>query len=190
MKNITIKISGKNSVQKQAIVDLIINNRLIENFRFSDTNYDLQIVVENSQIILQSAGKIKFADIILKKPVLANEMIEKIQHIISSSKKELANILQIKNAMIDVKNQTITLKNIDKKINLTEKEIQILTALYDAENHVIDKKELLECVWGYSDKIDTHTLESHIYKLRQKIEKDATNPQIILTEKNAYKLVV
>lgn len=59
-----------------------------------------------------------------------------------------------------------------KVISLTEKETSIIQLLYDAQPNAVDKKELLEQVWGYSEAVDTHTLETHIYRLRQKFGDD------------------
>ena len=76
-----------------------------------------------------------------------------------------------------------------KKIRLTEKETAILKYLYRAGNKVIGRETLLGEVWGYNAGVTTHTLETHIYRLRQKIERDAANPGILVTEAGGYKLV-
>ena len=77
----------------------------------------------------------------------------------------------------------------DRKIRLTEKETAIIRYLYRADRRVVTRDVLLEEVWGYNSGVTTHTLETHIYRLRQKIEKDAANPEILVTEAGGYKLV-
>ena len=63
-----------------------------------------------------------------------------------------------------------------KKVRLTEKETAILRFLYRAGQLPVSRETLLQEVWGYNSGVTTHTLETHIYRLRQKIEKDAANP--------------
>ncbi len=75
------------------------------------------------------------------------------------------------------------------KVRLTEKETSILKFLYRAGDKVITRDVLLHEVWGYNAGITTHTLETHIYRLRQKIEKDPANAQLLITEGGGYKLV-
>ncbi|MCB1440271.1 MAG: response regulator transcription factor [Nitratireductor sp.] len=75
------------------------------------------------------------------------------------------------------------------KIRLTEKETAIMKYLYRAEQKVIGRDELLEQVWGYNSGVTTHTLETHIYRLRQKVERDPSNARLLVTEGGGYKLV-
>jgi DNA-binding response OmpR family regulator len=75
------------------------------------------------------------------------------------------------------------------KMSLTEKETAILRFLYRAGLRPISREVLLQEVWGYNSGVTTHTLETHIYRLRQKIEKDAASPEILVTEAGGYKLV-
>ena len=75
------------------------------------------------------------------------------------------------------------------KIRLTEKETSILKYLFRAGEQVVSRDILLHEVWGYNTGVTTHTLETHIYRLRQKIEKDPSNAQILVTETGGYKLV-
>ncbi|MEM0899981.1 MAG: response regulator transcription factor [Pseudomonadota bacterium] len=74
------------------------------------------------------------------------------------------------------------------KTRLTEKEAAIIKFLYRADQKVVTRDTLLEEVWGYNSGVTTHTLETHIYRLRQKIEKDPSNASIIVTESGGYKL--
>ena len=76
----------------------------------------------------------------------------------------------------------------DRKIRLTEKETNILKFLYRSSEGGVARDVLLHEVWGYNAGVTTHTLETHIYRLRQKIEPDPSNAQILLTESGGYKL--
>lgn len=75
------------------------------------------------------------------------------------------------------------------KVRLTEKETAILRFLYRAGQRVIGRDVLLQEVWGYNANVTTHTLETHIYRLRQKIESDPARAKILVTESGGYKLV-
>ena len=75
------------------------------------------------------------------------------------------------------------------KVRLTEKESSILRYLYRAGQRPVSREKLLQEVWGYNSGVTTHTLETHIYRLRQKIERDAAAPALLLTEASGYKLV-
>lgn len=74
------------------------------------------------------------------------------------------------------------------RIKLTEKESAILTYLYRAEQNIVSRDVLLREIWGYRLSVTTHTLETHIYRLRQKIELDPSHPEFLLTERGGYKL--
>jgi len=75
------------------------------------------------------------------------------------------------------------------KVRLTEKETAILRYLYRAGQRPVSREVLLQEVWGYNSGVTTHTLETHIYRLRQKVEKDASAPAILVTEGGGYKLM-
>lgn len=75
-----------------------------------------------------------------------------------------------------------------KKVRLTEKETNILKYLYRAGDKPVSREELLAEVWGYNAGVTTHTLETHIYRLRQKIEPEASGVKLLLTEAGGYRL--
>jgi len=85
--------------------------------------------------------------------------------------------------------QKIMVTDDGDKVRLTEKETSILKYLYRADQKVITRNVLLEEVWGYNSGVTTHTLETHIYRLRQKVEKDPSNATLLVTESGGYKLV-
>jgi DNA-binding response OmpR family regulator len=75
-----------------------------------------------------------------------------------------------------------------KKIRLTEKETNILKYLYRANGKPVTREELLTEVWGYNAGVTTHTLETHVYRLRQKIEPDPANARLLMTDAGGYRL--
>ena len=75
------------------------------------------------------------------------------------------------------------------KLRLTEKEAAILRFLHRAEQQPVPRETLLKHVWGYNSGVTTHTLETHIYRLRQKIEANPAEAQLLVTEGGGYKLV-
>jgi DNA-binding response OmpR family regulator len=81
--------------------------------------------------------------------------------------------------LIDAKN---------KKVRLTEKETNILKFLYRSGSTVVARDVLLHEVWGYNAGVTTHTLETHIYRLRQKIEPDPSQARLLVTESGGYRL--
>ena len=84
----------------------------------------------------------------------------------------------------------ILLTKDNKKIRLTEKETNILKFLYRATNEVVPRDTLLHEVWEYNAGVTTHTLETHIYRLRQKIEPNPSNASLLVTENGGYRLAV
>ena len=76
----------------------------------------------------------------------------------------------------------------NKKVRLTDKEAAILKFLYRTGDKVVSRDVLLDEVWGYNAGVTTHTLETHVYRLRQKIEQDPSNAKILLTEPGGYRL--
>jgi DNA-binding response OmpR family regulator len=83
----------------------------------------------------------------------------------------------------------LIIEETDRKICLTEKETAILKYLYRAGSRVISRDILLGEVWGYNAGVTTHTLETHVYRLRQKIEPDPSNATLLVTEPGGYRLV-
>ena len=76
----------------------------------------------------------------------------------------------------------------NKRVRLTDKEVGVLKYLYRAGAASVSRKALLNEVWGYNAGVDTHTLETHIYRLRQKIEPDPANCRLLLTVDGGYRL--
>lgn len=75
------------------------------------------------------------------------------------------------------------------EVRLTDKEAAILKALHRAGGRVVTRETLLDEVWGYNSGITTHTLETHIYRLRQKLEPSTNDPSFLLTDQGGYRLI-
>lgn len=71
-------------------------------------------------------------------------------------------------------------------VRLTEKEVALLVLLYEANGEAVSRETLLEQIWRYAENVETHTLETHIYRLRQKIEQDPAEPKILQTSDQGY----
>jgi len=84
--------------------------------------------------------------------------------------------------------QSLGARETGRVIHLTHRERDILWALMKSDDGYTEKTELLRAVWGYRDDLETHTLETHIYRLRQKIEADPADPALLLTREHGYQL--
>ena len=105
----------------------------------------------------------------------------------SVQKQQLTEV-KIGKYILDPKNSSLTIENKIRAVRLTEKEQDILLYLYHNKDKSIDRQTLLDHVWGYVDGVETHTLETHIYRLRQKIEEDPSNPDFLMTNDDGYYL--
>ena len=95
--------------------------------------------------------------------------------------------IEIDDAVLDTHLGVFTPKG-KEGITLTEKEVEILLYLHQQGGTVVSKEELLDAVWNYAKTVETHTLETHIYRLRQKIEDDPSQPKYLKTEEKGYRL--
>ncbi len=160
---------------------------------------DDEFVIDNLQLILEfkviflinsniKKAKIeKYAGemIMFNTPLKLNEMFLGVSHRLQQIASQTARRLKFKNFIYDPVMRT--LYNDDLHIRFTEKESQIFMCLYNNNGIYITKKNLLKQVWSYNEDIDTHTLETHIYSLRKKIEKKLyLKDLIIFTDNKGY----
>ncbi len=122
----------------------------------------------------------------LAAPVKASQLIAILQNA-HKADGGASNILKIGSHTLDTRESLWSTPG-EGPIRLTEKEVAILSHLAELKGSTISKEDLLSCVWDYAQGVETHTLETHIYRLRQKIENDPSKPKIILTMDDGYAL--
>ena len=129
---------------------------------------------------------------------LVNELLIKpfrLRDLLNSLRTQLREFEQSENAIFSI--DQFTFKPMQKllvdkegtKVHLTEKEIAILKYLYYAGYKVVSREQILVEVWGYNAEVTPHTLETHIYRLRKKIESDPSSASILVTESGGYRLI-
>jgi DNA-binding response OmpR family regulator len=148
--------------------------------------------------IIMLTGNVSDADMILGLDAGANDYVTKpfkFAVLLARIRAQLRQHEQSEDAVFTIGPYTfkpaskLLINEKGSKIRLTEKETSILKYLYRSGEKVIGRDVLLHEVWGYNAGVTTHTLETHIYRLRQKIEKDPSNAEILVTETGGYKLV-
>tara|TARA_B100001996_G_scaffold39443_1_gene28834 strand:- start:205 stop:783 length:579 start_codon:yes stop_codon:yes gene_type:complete len=175
-----------------------ILNEIKENFNFNfdlykldkkkDLNHINELSYGNFLIVTSFDDKDNFLNNVLvidNLPLKINEIVEKLN--INFLKKKFNNQSEIKinNFELDINSRTIS--NSGKKIKLTEREIEIILYLKNSkESQPIEN--LQKEVWGHNSNLETHTVETHIYRLRKKIYETFKNNDFIISTKNGYKL--
>ena len=152
-------------------------------------------IAQNSDASLIVIGEntLKAADIYMnfQRPFRIGALGDAIARCARNSKRATAECpIAFGDWSLDLLYNTLSRGNDKGDVRLTEKEKDILVFLLDAGGEPIARDYLLEKVWGYKEGIETHTLETHIYRLRQKIEEDPSNPSMLMTCEEGYRLKI
>lgn len=140
-------------------------------------------------VIMDNAGLITLCDASQKvvakfpKPLALAQLISALQGVLCRDEDSIF----LAGFAFALDRREITNANSSTAVSLTEKEALIIAALLAQQKDGISKEELLQTVWGYSQEVLTNTLETHIYRLRQKLQKNNINWQIVV-EANFYKI--
>ena len=179
---------------KLTAVDNEINSNLLDRYDilfchqdFLKNNTSLEILKKTNKIkiLVCNSEKVKF-DMFTDKlflPVKLEEINNIIENTIARKKFSTNSSIKVKNYILD-KNEKKLLKD-KNHILLTEKEIQLLE-LFLKYNKPLSKNKILDEVWKYSEEADTHTVETHIYRLRKKIKDTFNDQDFIKSEKKGY----
>ena len=140
----------------------------------------------NSLIITQKAAIDKSNQIILNQlPIKISKLFEKINIEFLKLQFNEKSKIDIGKYKIDLNSRYITYN--DQKLKLTEKEADIIIYLYKS-NSPVKINQLQKEVWGFKSKLETHTVETHIYRLRKKILEIFKDNDFIISKKNGYKI--
>ena len=146
----------------------------------------IMLINQNSNLDIPDNQNHK-ADEYIIKPFRYMELLKSIETHLNRFKKSENTQYSIGNYIFKP-NSKILESNKNRSIRLTEKENNILKFLYKNLGNTVSRETLLHEVWGYNSKVTTHTLETHIYRLRQKIEDNPSNACFLITEHGGYKL--
>ena len=166
-------------------VDLDLNFKIT----FADTEKSLNDILKNLNNYLIISNKkhlnINNQFVLDKLPINIFKLIEKINIEFLKLQFNSQSKLKVNNYTIDLNSREMLINH--NKLKLTEKEINTITYLSKSEKPVsID--ELQEKVWSYQSDIETHTVETHIYRLRKKILNTFNDKDFIISEKNGYQI--
>lgn len=164
-------------------MDLVIIDEDIEEVKkIKEQNKEIPIILLSSQ-----REVLEQADIVIKKPFKLNKFLLDFKEGTLLPKVRRKECISFKEYNLYPAKKEIEIQTTGKTIKLTEKEVIILKYLYQMSPESASKEDLLENVWEYCADVTTHTIETHIYRLRQKVEQEGGS-QLILTENNGYRL--
>ena len=146
---------------------------------------NLVLTLQNHLIVTSKEISNKNQYIINKLPIKFSKLVENINIKFLKNKFVHQSKIEIKNYLIDLNSREISLNDISLK--LTEKEINTIIYLSN-EKKPISIQELQTKVWGYQSGMETHTVETHIYRLRKKILKTFNDENLLLSKKNGYQI--
>ena len=170
-----------------------------------DSQADIIVIDENIKLLENNAAKDNKAPVILlsgfgetlegigvsqviEKPFFLSSFLDSIKASIHIFENSADGALEFNQYILyPIRKEIMNLRN-NELIKLTEKEVSIIKYLYKNKDKIISKSDLMKEVWGYALDVATHTVETHIYRLRQKVEHDNPSAQLILTEDGGYLL--
>ena len=169
-----------------SILDEIKNN-LNFNIKHYKNEQFREDFSKKNMVVITELKKIKFENQIKVEefPINIQKLIEIINVQFLKNKFNQQNSLKVGEYFLNLNSRTIS--HLDKTLSLTEKEIKIITFLKNLKKPVSVEKLQSE-VWGYRSKLETHTVETHVYRLRKKIEKNFDDKSFIMSLKNGYKI--
>ena len=124
----------------------------------------------------------------ISKPFSLSLFLDNLKASINKFENSAEGVLEFNRYVLyPIRKEILNLRN-NETTKLTEKEVSIIKYLYKNKDKIVGKQDLMQEVWGYVADVATHTVETHIYRLRQKVEHDNPSAQLILTSDGGYQL--
>lgn len=173
---------NQNTVFDIAILD---GNELLSEFRIQHPKVPALILEpsDSNQIIENNL------DVFIFKPIVLPDILNQIKSLINVFKNSSDGFLSFGDYELHPVDKEVLNLTTQQVTKLTEREVSIIQYLYKSQNKFVSKQELLENVWEYNSDVSTHTIETHIYRLRKKIESTPQHHPIISAEDGNYKLI-
>ena len=195
-----ILILSENEVLKSDLSDQIKHH--VPDFEITENKEDADILVVDEKIslikTLEKNAPIVFlskedndnikAHAIIQKPFLLSNFLDTVKASINIFENSDDGNLEFNKYVLYLSRKEILNKRNKSITKLTEKEVSIIKYLYKNAGKIVSKNDLMQEVWEYSADVATHTVETHIYRLRQKVEQDNIDNQIIITSEGGYQL--
>ena len=179
--NLDLRLANKNDLHKNKKSILITDSEFVAKESSHVIKFDSIFIINcNGETI--EMDKFNSRIIVISIPMQIRDLFQQVSISLDQIDSQIARKLNFKNFTYDPSMRTLSNDNLYLKF--TEKESQIFNSLIDNANTHISKKNLLKKVWSYNDDIDTHTLETHIYSLRKKIEKNLLLKDLIIFVEN------
>ncbi len=145
---------------------------------------------EGVNIISDASDMADSAVIHVSYPIRLGGLIDQIEYFQQKNSVSQRDIISFGGYRLDRHQGLFYIEGEANPLRLTEKEVALLVLLYEAQGEAVSRETLLEKIWQYAESVETHTLETHIYRLRQKVESDPAEPQLLRTNENGYFLSI
>ena len=179
--NLEFRLTNKNDLNKNNKDILITDNEFALKESSHTIKFDTIFIINcNSDAI--EIDELNRKVVLLSIPIQLRDLYQRVSNSLDQINSQIARKLNFIRFTYDPSMRTLSNDNLH--LRFTEKESQIFNCLLDNSNTHISKKNLLKKVWSYNEDIDTHTLETHIYSLRKKIEKNLSLKDLIVFEDN------
>jgi DNA-binding winged helix-turn-helix (wHTH) protein len=179
--NLEFQLTDKNDLNKNDKSILIADNEFVVKELSHAIKFDTIFTINCDSTVIET-DKLNSKIVLLSIPLQFRDLYQRVSSILDQINSQAARKLNFNKFTYDPGMRTLSNNNLH--LRFTEKESQIFKSLLDNSNIYISKKNLLKKVWSYNDDIDTHTLETHIYSLRKKIEKNLLLKDLIVFEDN------
>ena len=179
--NLEFQLTDKDDLNKNDKSILIADNEFAVKELSHTIEYDTIFIINCDSGVLE-VDKLDSKIVLLSIPLQFRDLYQRVSSILGQIDSQAARKLNFNRFTYDPSMRTLSNDNL--YLRFTEKESQIFNSLLNNSNIYISKKNLLKKVWSYNEEIDTHTLETHIYSLRKKIEKNLLLKDLIVFEDN------